>query len=173
MFVHHDPRRARSNPRRLSLIGFAVNRPAPSGVFSTPQVPISTTLTDSLTAGFRHSHKFPVTRDDFSPLFSCACALFYFRDPVSPVFAALTKTTGGCVGSQAPSLKKYFKYFRNRRGMNNLALPGKKWLKEGIPGVIRVTPIYERPIGLLLPQIEELPHPPELLIPRLSNSRTG
>src|SRR6266566_9076598 len=38
-------------------------------------------------------------RAKIDPLFSCACALFHFPYPVTPLFATLTKTTGVCTNS--------------------------------------------------------------------------
>ncbi len=42
----------------------------------------------------RHCDKKPVTRRNFRPFLSYTCALFHFPYPISPLFAALTKTAG-------------------------------------------------------------------------------
>src|SRR6266850_1241843 len=76
----------------LSFLVFVAAKPRNANQNLCRSVPLAPAALHSL--HFRHRDEPRVASHFFRPFFSCACALFHFPYPATPLFATLTKTTG-------------------------------------------------------------------------------
>src|SRR6266403_357591 len=76
----------------LSFLVFVATKPRNANQNLCRSVPLAPAALHSL--HFRHRDEPRVASHFFRPFFSCACALFHFPYPATPLFATLTKTTG-------------------------------------------------------------------------------